>query len=61
MTCYRCKSIMIPCGPLRFHAALTTSDPLQHLDAQQCPCCGNYEDKQVVRNRENGAFAWTKK
>ena len=53
MTCCRCKSNMLACGPLRFHATMSTdmSDPLYHIHAHKCPCCGNYEDKQVRKNR----------
>jgi hypothetical protein len=53
MTCWRCKGLMVACGPLRFQAALSTdtSDPAHHISARRCPCCGNYEDKQVLRNR----------
>jgi hypothetical protein len=52
MQCGRCRSMMVVCGPLRFQAMSTDmSDPAQHLPARKCPCCGNYEDKQVVKNR----------
>jgi hypothetical protein len=52
MTCYRCRSLMVQCGPMRFHACSTEYDPLGHLLAYRCPCCGHYEDKQTVRNRK---------
>lgn len=52
MTCLRCKSVMLACAPLRFEARSTDmSDSAQHLGAHRCPCCGNYEDRLVRRNR----------
>jgi hypothetical protein len=52
MTCYRCRSLMVLCAPMRFHARSTEYDTLGHLLAYRCPCCGYYEDKQIRRNRE---------
>lgn len=52
MKCKRCTSIMLNCGPIRFQASSTEYDPIGHVIAYRCPCCGNYADAQVMRNRQ---------
>lgn len=52
MNCYRCRSVMLPSAPLRFHAMLSTDLSEQlHSPSYRCPCCGTYEDLTIRRNR----------
>ena len=52
MECYRCKSDMIPCGPLSYYIGDTLTDGRDYkVFARYCIICGNYEDSTVLANR----------
>jgi hypothetical protein len=52
-TCTRCSSIMFPCE-LEYCALFDTAQGWTE-PAWYCPCCGDYIDKTILKNRAKQA------
>ena len=51
MTCSRCQSLMVHELPVQFYASHIDFSEDRLVDGYRCPCCGEYVDAVILRNR----------